>query len=89
MVSGFWGALIATGLTCVFLLGAMSAGLVQVVLEKRKHRIINGLVIIALLGGLSVSMYAVMFPNPQKVPEVNNLSRVDIPESLLSSEPPK
>lgn len=89
MVSGFWGALIATGLTCVFLLGTMSAALVQVVLEKKKQRIINGFVILALLGGLSVSMYAVMFPNPQKVPEVNNLSRVDVPESLLSSESPK
>lgn len=89
MVSGFWGSLIATGLTCIFLLGAMSASLIQVVLEKKKHRIINGFVILALLGGLSVSMYAVMFPNPQVTPEVNNLSRLDVPESLLSSDPSK
>lgn len=86
MGNDFISVLLTTVLTCFFLLASMSAALVHISLEKRRHRIINGFLIAALVSGLSFSMYFTMFPSQQKVPQVEDLSRIDVPSSVLTDD---
>lgn len=83
MVNGFWSSLIATILTCVLLLSLMSAGLVQVVLEKKKHLIINSFIIAGLAAGLAFSLIVLMYPAGQAPTELEDLSRVDVPSTIF------
>jgi hypothetical protein len=84
MDPNFISALVATLLTCFLLIATMSAGLVQVVLEKRSHKIINVFIIAFLSGSLMLSMFVLMYPASQKAPDISDISKMDVPSTLFN-----
>lgn len=86
MDNGFWTNLIATILTCVFLLALMSAGLVQVVLEKKKYRLINSAVIFILTVGLMLSLFTLMYPASQSEANMEEINQIPVPSNLFVEE---
>lgn len=89
MDNGFWSSLIATILTCVLILALMSAGLVQVVLEKKKYRFINIAIIGVLFVSLVLSLVTLMYPAGQTGPELEEISEVPVPSNLFVETPAK
>lgn len=83
MENNFISALLATVLTVVLLLSLMSASLVQVALETKKYKIINGFIIAALAVALFFSLGWLMYPASQRGPQPNDITRMDVPSDLL------
>lgn len=83
MENNFASVLIATILTCVLLIALMTASLVQVVLERKKHKFINAFIIALLAVSLLLSLIVLMYPASQSGPNPADLSRVDVPSTIF------
>lgn len=83
MADNFIGALVATVLTCVLLLALMTAGLAQVALENKRYKVINSFIIAFLSVGLLFSLIVLMYPVSQSGPDINDMSRMDVPSTLF------
>lgn len=88
MDNGFWTSLIATILTCVLILALMSAGLVQVVLEKKKYRLINLAIIGLLTVGLMLSLFTLMYPAGQSGANIEEINQIPVPSNIFVEEAP-
>lgn len=89
MDNGFWSSLIATVLTCFLILALMSAGLVQVVLEKKRHRLLNIGIIGVLTVGLALSLFTLMQPTGQTSADIEEINQMPIPSNLFVETPAK